>query len=118
MKATFKVHRVNRGLSIEDAAEKIGIDVDRLRKIEAYELEVTPQEIKAICELYEIEFLNEIIFYNKEQKLNYIKKRQMYILMKYLKDITCNYGLSVIDESVWKPSEEFLIKSLTERNKE
>lgn len=73
MKATFKVHRVNRGLSIEDAAEKIGIDVDRLRKIEAYELEVTPQEIKAICELYEIEFLNEIIFYNKEQKLNYIK---------------------------------------------
>lgn len=54
MKATFKVHRVNRGLSIEDAAEKIGIDVDRLRKIEAYELEVTPQEIKAICELYKI----------------------------------------------------------------
>lgn len=32
MKTTIKVHRINRGISIEDAAEALGITVEELRK--------------------------------------------------------------------------------------
>lgn len=68
MKTTIKVHRINRGISIEDAAEALGITVEELRKYEAYEETMTYELLLKMMELYHIEDFSDIIFYNKSQK--------------------------------------------------
>lgn len=68
VKTTIKVHRINRGISIEDAAEALGITVEELRKYEAYEETMTYELLLKMMELYHIEDFGDIIFYNKSQE--------------------------------------------------
>lgn len=75
MKTTLKVHRVNRGISIEDAADALGISVEQLRKYESYEEVPDWEMVFKIMELYHIESIDEIIFHNKTQEREaYAKK--------------------------------------------
>lgn len=75
MKTTLKVHRVNKGISIEDAAEVLGITVEQLRKYENYEEFPDWEFIFKMMELYKIESIDEIIFHNKSQEREaYAKK--------------------------------------------
>ena len=75
MKTTLKVHRVNRGISIEDAADALGISVEQLRKYESYEEVPDWEMVFKIMKLYRIESIDEIIFHNKSQEREaYAKK--------------------------------------------
>ncbi len=68
MKTTIKVHRINRGISIEDAAEALGITVEELRKYEAYEETMSYELLLKMMDLYHIEDFSDIILYNKSQE--------------------------------------------------
>jgi transcriptional regulator with XRE-family HTH domain len=68
VKTTIKVHRINRGISIEDAAEALGITVEELRKYEAYEETMSYELLLKMMDLYHIEDFSDIIFYNKSQE--------------------------------------------------
>ena len=82
MKTTLKVHRVNRGISIEDAAEALGITVEQLRKYEAYEECPDWEMVFKIMELYNIESYDEIIFHNKSQEKEAYAKKGIKMLYK------------------------------------
>ncbi len=82
MKTTLKVHRVNRGISIEDAAEALGISVEQLRKYEAYEEYPDWDMIFKMMELYNIESIDEIIFRNKSQEREAYAKKGINIVYR------------------------------------
>ena len=82
MKTTLKVHRVNRGISIEEAAEALGITVEQLRKYEAYEEYPDWDFIFKMMKLYNIESYDEIIFHNKSQEREAFKKKGINIIYR------------------------------------
>ena len=82
MKTTVKVHRVNRGISSEDAAEALGISVEQLRKYEAYEEYPDWEFIFKMMELYNIESYDEIIFHNKTQEREAYAKKGINIIYR------------------------------------
>lgn len=82
MKATLKVHRVNRGISIEDASEALGITVEQLRKYEKYEEYPDWEFIFKMMSLYKIEYIDEIIFHNKAQEKEAYAKKGIKLLYK------------------------------------
>ena len=66
MKASLRAIRVNCGLSIEEAAKRIGISTSTLRKYENYEEFPYPDEALKIMEVYELDSIEQILFYNKK----------------------------------------------------
>lgn len=54
MKISLKAARVNAGLKQKDAAEKLGISRDTLRKYELGEIPMRIDTAKKVCEIYEI----------------------------------------------------------------
>ena len=82
MKTTLKVHRVNRGISIEDAAEELGLSVEQLRKYENYEEYPDWEMIFKMMKLYNIESIDEIIFHNKSQEKEALAKKGIKMLYK------------------------------------
>lgn len=76
MKTTLRVHRINKGLSIEDAASKLGIKVDELRKYELYTKCPSNKMIIKMMQLYGIGYIDEIIFCNKAQVIEHLKQRR------------------------------------------
>lgn len=82
VKTTLKVHRVNRGISIEDAAEELGLSVEQLRKYENYEEYPDWEMIFKMMKLYNIESIDEIIFHNKSQEKEALAKKRIKMLYK------------------------------------
>ena len=82
VKTTLKVHRVNRGISIEDAAEALGLSVEQLRKYENYEEYPDWDMIFKMMELYNIESIDEIIFHNKSQEREAFAKKGIKIVYR------------------------------------
>lgn len=75
MKATLRVHRINKGLSIEDAAMKLGTKVDELRKMELYTKYPSTKMLIKMMQLYGIDYIDDILLCNKEQAIERLKEK-------------------------------------------
>ena len=75
MKATLRVHRINKGLSIEEAAMKLGLKVDELRKMELYVKYPSTQMLIKIMKLYAIDYIDDILLCNKKQAITKLKEK-------------------------------------------
>lgn len=76
MRATLRAIRVNRRISIEDAAKKIGIPVSLLRKYEKCEESPYLDDVFKIMKVYNIESINQIIFDNKSVEIRKMQEKK------------------------------------------
>ena len=74
MRFSMKAARLHAGMSIEEAAEKLNIDVDLLRKYES--CEEFPEVTLAVemANVYGLESIDDMIFSNKPIQFERIKQ--------------------------------------------
>ena len=66
MQATLRAIRVHLGMSIDEAAKRIGIPKNRLRAIEKHRTCPQWQLIGRIMNAYHIQSINDILFFSRE----------------------------------------------------
>lgn len=69
MQATFRAIRVHLGISIDDAAKRIGIPTSRLRTIERHKTCPKMHIIKRMMQIYDIPSIDDVLFCNRKEEL-------------------------------------------------
>ncbi|WP_346207656.1 helix-turn-helix transcriptional regulator [Caldifermentibacillus hisashii] len=70
-KITLKAARINAGLNLKEAAEKIGVSVATLHKWESDSSNIKVSDVKKIEEVYH--YPNDYIFFGSELEFNSMK---------------------------------------------
>lgn len=74
MRATYRAIRVHLGMSIADAAKKIGMPKSRLRAIEKHEAEPTMQTAMKMMKVYDVASIDDMLFCDKERHIILFQK--------------------------------------------
>lgn len=70
MQATFRAIRVHLGISIDDAAKRIGIPTSRLRAIERHKTVPSWPLIRRMMSVYDIPSIDNLLVSNRKDEIN------------------------------------------------